>query len=439
MKELKNWLFPGLALVVFGSLLAALLREMETVSFEMMMGVLAYSLAMTVMFISIRPKLVEPSHGLPSLYAVHGTLAIVLSVAAIIHLLMYFDNFQGLAEFSLTSWAGYIGVIGFSVATLTGIFGLSSTFISKSRRLLRWKNQVFNREISLWLHRLAVLGSIGAYLHILSFDFLRSNTLFISLASLYALLGIGGYFAYKLSLAKLPTYEITAIKRPTPTLFALEFSPKSGQRMSYEPGQYVFVRLKKSNLPPESHPFSISSAPNDGENTLEVMIKKSGDYTNRLDELNVGDVATLEGPYGHFLDEDTKNSQVPMVLLAGGIGATPILSILRQQMKEPTNRHIDLVWALALEEDLMLLDELKAMKAKNPNFNYHFIFSDEEVSGYPFGFVTGEYLASLGLEESYVQSRFFICGPPPMMNAVKGVLAKNGVEEERIHIEEFGF
>ncbi|MGO4940301.1 ferredoxin reductase family protein [Fundicoccus sp. Sow4_D5] len=439
MKELKNWLFPGIALVVFGSLLAALLLEMESVSLEMMMGVLAYSLAMTVMFISIRPKLVEPSHGLPSLYAVHGALAIVLTLSAIIHQLMYFDDFQGLAEFSLTSWAGFFGVLGFTVATLTGMFGLSSTFISKSRRLLRLKNQVFNREINLWLHRLAVIGSLGAYLHLLSFGFLRSNTLFISLASLYALIGIGGYFVYKLSLLKLPRYEITAIKRPTPTLFSLEFTPKNGQLMTYEPGQYVFVRLKNSSLPAESHPFSISSAPNDGANKLEVMIKKSGDFTNRLDELRVGDVATLEGPYGHFLDKDTKHSQVAMVLLAGGIGATPILSILRQQMKEASNRPIDLVWALAYKEDLMLLDELEAMKVKNPNFNYHFIFSDEEVAGYPFGFVTGEYLATIGLEEAYSQSRFFICGPPPMMNAVKGVLAKNGVVDERIYIEEFGF
>src|SRR5690625_6935461 len=92
------------------------------------------------------------------------------------------------------------------------------------------------------------------------------------------------------------------------------------------------------------------------------MIKEAGDWTESLANIKEGDIAKFEGPYGHFFPEEVQESnedEVPFVLLGGGIGLTPNLSVLRHEIEKGSQREIHLVWGLAYEEDMFMLDELE--------------------------------------------------------------------------------
>ena len=79
-----------------------------------------------------------------------------------------------------------------------------------------------------------------------------------------------------------------------------------------------------------------------------------------------------------FFPDEVQESEDPFVLLAGGIGLTPNLSILRHEHEKNSNRRIHLVWGLAIEEDMFMIEEFGTMKAANPNFSYDIIFSNQE-------------------------------------------------------------
>lgn len=87
-------------------------------------------------------------------------------------------------------------------------------------------------------------------------------------------------------------------------------------------------RRRYQALPRQSHPFSISSVP-EKEGRLVLTIKQNGDYTAQIPNLKAGDKAVLEGPYGHFYMQYDTEADAPLVFLAGGIGVTPLMSIIR--------------------------------------------------------------------------------------------------------------
>ena len=78
------------------------------------------------------------------------------------------------------------------------------------------------------------------------------------------------------------------------------------------------------------------------------------------------------------------------------------------------------------------------MQKANPNFHVHIIFSNEEVEGYPFGFITNDYLAEVGADH-YIEGHFFVCGPELMINATKNILDYGNVPYDQRHIDDFGF
>lgn len=435
--------FPLITIFIFATLIGALLYRQEALpagqQLPVALGLLAFSLALTEVFIALRPKCLERRIGLPLMYSIHGSMAIVLILVAIAHIGSELIAWKDFAVTTATLPAGVMAMIFLVFTVLTGIFILSNTFVRKSLTLKRLKETVFKREPGLWVHRLSVLAVLAIFAHMMSVGFVRSDIVFGVLSGLYVLLAVGGYAASKVLKELLPKYILRQCTEKNPGVFELEFAPQKGSPMAYEAGQYVFVRFVKSALPKESHPFSITTAPIKGSASVSVMVKNSGDYTSLLGRLQSGDIATLEGPYGSFMDRNTALADTPLVMLAGGIGITPILSILRSQMEMRPSRTMVLAWGLATQKDLLLLDELQEMAQKNPNFSYHITFSRDHVEPFDFGQISQDYLQRIGVAGLYPVADFFICGPAPMMASMKGILNDNKVVLDKIHIEEFSF
>lgn len=446
MKKLLKLFFPALSLVIFATLLWAMLLEWTPSSVTTMLsfgsGLLAYSVMLTLVIISVRPKVIEKHVGLPDMYAVHGWMAMTMAVAIIIHVFKQWNGFENIfsGHLSNISLTGFIAIISLIVVMLTGIFVLSNVFIQRSKNLMRLKENYFKRERHLWLHRLALVSIVAIYFHMFFLGFLSSNTTYMTLLTVYTVGVLGWYLFYKISLTRLPKYVITNISRPTPNLYEIELEPTEGQAiMTYKAGQYAFIRFVDSSISKESHPFSLSSAPSFGQDNLQMIIKEMGDFTKSLSQVEVGDKVTLEGPYGNYFPHETVDSHTPMVLMSGGIGVTPNLSILRHEIAEQTNRRIVFVWGITMKNDLMFINELRQLEKEWPNFSYHIIFSGENVEGYPHGFISDEFLAEIGVNELYSEANFYICGPAIMINHTKKLLQENNVDPNHVFLEEFAF
>ncbi|MDN6161472.1 MAG: hypothetical protein L0I79_01750 [Atopostipes sp.] len=443
----SDWLFPIISLVTFASLLAAILVDMNSIDIKTLLsyssGLLAFTMMLTVTFMASRPRFLEKIFGMPEMYEVHAIMSIVLSILSFIHIFIQWNGLQWITDMSIVSQTGWGATLSLIIVMFTGIFSISGIIVDQYEPLRHFKNKL-NREVNLWLHRLAIVAIIAVYFHMFFLPFLRNNILFMILVTTYTVAVLVYYLGWKFKIALSSKYKVKKIYKATPSLWVVEFEPVAGRTMeSYRAGDYFFIRFKgDADITKEGHPFSTSSAMTKRySNSIEFMIKEAGDWTESLANINVGDIATFEGPYGNYLPEEveeTPEEDVPYILLGGGIGLTPNLSVLRHEVENNSKREIHLFWGLAYEEDMFMLDELEEAKRKLPNFNYHIIFSNEEVEGYPFGFIDHDYLKSVGADH-YRDGHFFVCGPGPMLNGMRKLLADGNVPYDQIHLDDFGF
>lgn len=444
-KKVVRWFFPGLAIFMFTTFLIALLQDYVPETMQIFLstatGTLSFCIMLTLVLIAVRPKAIEEKLGLTDMYEIHAWMAMALPVTLLIHVWIRWSGLENVLTLDLSdaSILGYIGLLTLIVVMLTGIFVLSDTLIKGSKKLLDLKQNVYKRNTHLWLHRLAIVSVLAIHFHVYQVYYLRHNIPFRMLTSFYTIFILGWYFLYKFRLGRLPKYEVIRHDNPSPKIHEFELRPVNGTRFDYVAGQYGFFRFVDSDVTSEAHPFSFSSAPTYNKESVMVMIQEDGDFTGSLDQVVVGDQVTIEGPYGNFYPEDIRESNEPMVLLSGGIGVTPNLSLLREEIARNSNRRIVFIWGVGFEEQLMYYDELQELAEKYPNFSHHIIFSEEEVKSFPFGFVDDDFIQAEGLGEFYETASWHVCGPPPMLVAAKSLLAENNVTEEQANIEEFAF
>jgi ferredoxin-NADP reductase len=208
----------------------------------------------------------------------------------------------------------------------------------------------------------------------------------------------------------------------------------------FRPGQFVDVSLID---PPETDPqgivrtFSIASAPSENELLVATRMRNSA-FKRVLAKLPAGAPLTLEGPMGSFTLH--KNPTKPAAFLAGGIGITPFLSILRDAAKQKLPHHIYLFYSNRSPETAAFLEELQRLESSNPNF--HFIPTMVEMSqskrdwkgatGYINGDLLVKHLKNLS------GPIYYIAGPPKMVAAMRKMLTDATVNEDDIRMEEFG-
>lgn len=442
---LNDWIFPSIAFFMVATLMITFLLQTPSLSMSQLVAFsssfFAYSFMLVGLFIASRPRFLEKHIGMPRMYEVHAVMTLLACILVVIHIVLIWQGFSMMFRSTSTIF-GYLGSFSMALGLFSGALSLSGMFIQKYPRLLYLKEKVFNREIMLWMHRIGGLGAIiFVYLHQFYIPFLRNNMPYMVVMTVYTVGALGYYAYWKFTSRIADEFVVSKIYKATPSLWVLEFRPQQGQIPAYNPGDYFFIHFTKAEgITKEGHPFSTSSAITKVfPNSIEFMIKEAGDWTKSLANVKVGDKARLEGNYGDFLPKEVHESDRPFVLMGGGIGLTPNLSILRHEMDQNSNRRIHLVWALSYEEDMFMLDELNKYKAEYPNFDYDIIFSNEEVEGYAFGFISEKFLTDIEVNKLGNQATYFICGPDIMMYLTKEVLLNMGIDEEHIRLDEFGF
>ena len=204
--------------------------------------------------------------------------------------------------------------------------------------------------------------------------------------------------------------------------------------LRFAPGQYVWIATARRGIYAEEHPITIASSL-DGGRTIELAIKDLGDWSGRtVPALAPGARVRLDGPYGAFTSDLVAAQR--LILVAGGIGVSPMRSILLAMRDRGDRRPATLFFAAYDRSRAMFLDELRALEDELelrviPVFEAPQPDDDAES-----GRLTLEILRR-HLPEDLRFAHLFVCGPGPMMDAVDGLARELGLPSSRVHTERF--
>lgn len=199
---------------------------------------------------------------------------------------------------------------------------------------------------------------------------------------------------------------------------------------NFQPGQYVNLQITDSVGKSLTHCLSLASAPHEQGIWLATRISDS-DYKKRLNELAVGDEVKIVGPLGFFTLPTDESQKI--VILTGGIGITPFLSMIRDAEKNSSSREIILFYANANKARAAFLEELQDVKLAN--YKLVAVMSDEESWNGEKGRINADLLKKY-LEDLNAVT-YYIAGPPAMTTAMNDLLVNECVLESKIKIEEF--
>jgi ferredoxin-NADP reductase len=207
----------------------------------------------------------------------------------------------------------------------------------------------------------------------------------------------------------------------------------------FRAGQYVDITLfghKRDRSDGLTHTFSIASGPSAEEIMLTTRMRDSA-FKRALSILPIGTEVRIEGPMGSFNLHN--NTARPAVLLAGGIGVAPFLSILSHAAVENLRHPIVLFYANRHLEDAAFIDELWKLERANPRFRFVPTLTRVTSNSYEWrgrtGRISPEMLsANVGNLRGPI---FYIAGPPTMVAAARRTLLEAAVDEDDIRTEEF--
>lgn len=234
-------------------------------------------------------------------------------------------------------------------------------------------------------------------------------------------------------------YEVTRVKQESLTVYTLTFvPPPGGNRFEYLPGQFHFLTLLRGRgLPAEEHPFTLSSSPFQ-IGLLESTIKQSGDFTATIADTRPGDKAAIAGPYGRF-SYMLHPGERKLVFIAGGIGITPLMSMLRHMHNADAECAVTLLYANRSMLDIVFREEIDTIAASGkPGLKVvHFLQNPPKEWDGETGYITREAVKKHCPEPG--SKVFYLCGPPVMMKKITGYLRDLGVKGGAIRMERFSF
>ena len=225
--------------------------------------------------------------------------------------------------------------------------------------------------------------------------------------------------------------EVARVIQRSPTVKSFQFLANG---LDFLAGQFFFVTIKVNGADAEHH-FSFSNAPTD-KGYIEFTKRITGsDYSRALDVLKPGDPAKLRGPFGHFtLPNDIR----PLAFLSGGIGITPLRSMMRYTIQKGLPFDIVLLYGCPSQEEILFRDEFDDMAQAHRNIRVEYVLSGPVFPpGWQGrkGFINKDMIA--GVIPDYKNRVFYISGPPKMVTSLTEQVQQLGVPEEQIKRDSF--
>ena len=319
--------------------------------------------------------------------------------------------------------SGYPGVIT-AIAGLALLIAVAVTSARFARRKLRYETWYF-------VHLYAYLGVALAFSHQLA-----TGTAFVGrpLARAYwTALYVGtlavlvvGRLGVPVARSAYHRLRVVRVIDEAPGVTSIEIGGRRLERLRARSGQFFTWRFLTRDRWWEAHPFSLSAAP-DGKR-LRITVKGVGEYTSSLRALRPGTRVIAEGPFGAFTAAARRRRRV--VLIAGGVGITPIRALLEDMPGAPGD--IAVVYRALGPEDVILRHELDEL-ARTRGAELHYVIGDHR---------DGELLSPGHLRRlvpDIADRDVYVCGPPAMTDATRATLDRSGVARGHIVTERFAF
>ncbi|MBW6465537.1 MAG: hypothetical protein K0B06_03440 [Brevefilum sp.] len=426
--------------LIFSSPLAQLDNQLYRLS--VVSGALAFVWLVNQLVLSARPKFIEQYFGMDQLYRFHAVMAGVSVVLVIVH------RQSKLAVAGFTPTYAFPAAALFILAVLlAAVFMIDSplrrvSFVDSLVRFSREKLGLgFNRVVL--FHNLTVVASVLMALHVIATSAALVYLPIRIFYWVYFTLGLGFYVYHKFIrpwwLGR-NAYQVEAVTPELENIRTLKLIPPANHKaINYKPGQFAFITILDGDVAREEHPFTISSRPAD-PGAITFTIKELGDFTSSLGAVQPGTPVRLDAPYGYFSYLNYAPGQ-PLGLIAGGIGITPMLSMLRTLRVSEPQRRVTFLWGVNQAEELFCQEELAAMASEMPNFTWYPVIAFDETWPGEKGFVNQDKIERLMLngQGAKAEMDFYVCGPQVMMKLVIGHLRDLGVPVSRIRSEKFAF
>jgi predicted ferric reductase len=293
-------------------------------------------------------------------------------------------------------------------------------------------------EVWRWMHvLLAVAALVGTALHVYWLDHLlevRSMQLVFVLLTLAVTAVLAHRWVWRTLLDPSTEFVVAEIRRESDSVTTVSLAARDGSdaEWNFAPGQFAWLRLRRS-VTGEEHPFTIASSPH-LPGRVEFTIRHAGDFTRSIHRLRPGQPVWIDGPHGSFTSDVDACEGV--VMIAGGVGITPMMSMVRAAADRGDPRPHRLVVVARSHEDLLFREELgylreeldleitEVLRRPHPGWEGH----TGEIN-------VGLLTAVLGTEHQYLD--YFLCGPPGLVTDALEALEALGVPAGRIHTEQF--
>jgi predicted ferric reductase len=394
------------------------------------LGLVAFSALVVAVILPARVSPLIAAFGIETILKIHRGIAKAAVVLVVLHVVaVLIEDPRGLRIFNLLHTTSAARAATASTVALVLMVVLALT---RSRRQPRYEGWRMVHNV------LAGVVLVTAWLHVWWLRHLMTKPLlavwFFTTGLLVAALGVRRWLWLPLR-ARRRSYLLQEVRREPGDGVTLTIAADQHGGVPFNAGQFAWLKFGTSAFVFEEHPFSISSNA-DRPDVKQFTIKALGDFTELLSALRPGRRVFLDGPYGGFTIEG-RDGSAGFMMIAAGVGITPLLSMLRTLADRHDHRRHWLIVAARTVEDLMLRSEILELRQR---LNLRVV----EVLSKPGPEWTGETgrisgrVLSRYLPRNPSRLNYFICGPDPMVHTVSHALAARGIPLRRIHTERFG-
>lgn len=376
-----------------------------------------------------RLRWVTHPFGADIVYVVHRYLswgAVVLMLGHFVLLYVFHNPALGVLNPLEARWeltAGRVAMTCFLLLTVTSEF----------RKRLHLRHEWW-RALHLTL---ALLGMLAAISHVLGVgnltDTVEKRVLWLGVTVGFMLVLFFTHVIRPWQQARNP-WQVVSTTAERGGVHTLELAPKGRRLQHWKPGQFAWLKVARSPWSLVEHPFTISTAPEKGPN-VAFSIKPLGDHSAALASTQKGACAYVDGPYGAF-SIDRRAEADGFVMIAGGVGITPILSNLHALDARRDRRPIILIYGSPTWEDASFREELADMKSRLNLTLVHVIDQPRQDWTGESGKIDRDIL----FRHLPAHTRgwpHLMCGPGPMLDALKRDLHDLGVAMWDIEYEIF--
>lgn len=322
----------------------------------------------------------------------------------------------------------------FAVAATLCLVALVLTSVWRTRLRLRYEVwQVLHGVLAI-----AVVGLAMAHVQMVGYYVNTTWKQVLWALSAAAFISVLGWVRIVRPTARLRRpWEVAEVRPERGRAWTVALRPVGHPGIRFEPGQFGWIIVGRGPFVTTQHPFSFSSSAEVDDGSVEVTIKAVGDFTSTVGDIAPGTRAWVDGPHGVFSPD--RNEGAGFVLIGGGVGITPLMSIMRTMADRGDRRPVLLFAANPRLEDVTFLEQIDALRERLDLTVVHVLEQPPPDWTGETGFVDAEVLGR-HLPPHRHRQQYFMCGPPPMLDALEAVLADDlEIPIERIHTERFEF